>query len=413
MSKYKITAIIYVKDNLGDDIARAFTSTINALENQGLSLRNDIEIFIMMPENELTKHIAGMYELVYPQNCRIIFTDNDKLAIKKCIKQAEGDYITILGAGGLLSAGALKKVYDYFEFAKGNVDVVGVRIISNNKMFDNYNKNFAGKNMNIHFMEMYNRYPCVLDGLFFKANIAREKAKKQDELEFNAETFIAEILIRRNTLGCVASTSVKINISEIGVVTADLFEENIKIILQQLSKMFDEYMFVPDYVQYNAVSMIVRMLNNSEDIMSEYDHPDYDYSEMWNTFSATMKYIDDRIIMALLTTRFNKLFLMYFKYERFCGVDKYYNDIKMFYKVPTYMLSTFPARFELLSISNGKLTAEGIMHFPVCVDVENTKIMADINGKPVDIEMVERYSDRYYYEKPYLYEKGFKLEVPL
>jgi len=385
---------------------------MNSLESQGMPLKNEVELFLLLPENELSKYIKSMYTIVYPQNCTVIYTDACARSAAKCIEKAAGNYVTLLGAGDIYSDNALRKVYDYFEFAKGNVDVAGVKVVSGDKKYENYNKNFSSGNTNLHLLEKYSAHPPALDGLFIKSNLAKEKIKRQSG-GLDPEVFVMDVICRKNTLGCVGAATIKISREMAEAVTVEHFGEIVLKSLRMLREEYEAKGFVYDYLQDSVARRMVRAFNDSEEIMDAYHHPAYDYSEVWKDFSALMKYIDDRIILALSTTRFHRMFMLYHKYERYCGFDQYFNDAVMCYACPTYKLSSFPARFDLLGICDGRLIMEGLMHFPACIDMDNLKIIADINGERHEIEMVERCTDRYIFEKTYLYERGFKIDLPL
>ncbi|MBD5383712.1 MAG: hypothetical protein HDR72_01765 [Ruminococcaceae bacterium] len=411
MNKYKFSLIIDA--GRCENTACAVTSTINNIESQGISFKNDVQVFLIMPRNELTEHICEMYKIIYPRNCKTIFSIDSGKTIAECIKDAAGSYLCIIEAGSVFSANALKEAYDYFEFAKGNIDVVGMQVILDDKAYKIYNNNFKKSKRNIHLLQDVKAAPCDLNGLFIKSSVAKDKLRDKDIL--NTDAFLLEVISRRNTLGVLESAfSIRIAPQKERVIAVSEFKDIISEMLLNAEKMFGSRGFIPLYAQYFFAVKTVDLLNLSEDIMGVYHHPQYDNSDMWSVFGQLMKYIDDKIIMSLTTTRFNKIFLLTNKYGRFCDFDKYSDDIFLNYEnTNTYALSSFPARIELMSISDGCLVIEGLLHLPCCLDMGDLKIKANINGKLTELEQVERYSDRYYYEKTFLYEKGFKLVLPL
>lgn len=416
MKKYKICVVISAENVNSNKIAGNIFKTISSLEDQGMSVKNDMQIFMLLPENENSRNIGEIFTRMFPANytVNVIYGIDNSSNIKKCISSFNADYITFIGAGDVFSKKALKKVYNYFEFAKGNVDVVGVKILNKDKLFADYNKSFVKTAYNLHFPEKKTSHPCIINGLFIKSAVAKDKIKLQEQ-HYSTDVFMIDVLNRRNILGVMDnSVSITLDNENIPVYSMRMFEENLDELLEMLNRIYDNQGFIPSYIQNFTAVKILRILNNSEKIMEIYHPPVYDYSYVWNKLSQVLKYVDDSIIMQKLTTRFNKLFLLSVKYESFCSFDKFLDDVVMFYKnTSTYKLSTFPVRVELVSIKNGRLIIEGICHYPACIDVEKLKINASINGRMIEAKQVKRYTDRYFYEKPYLFEKGFRLDIPL
>lgn len=416
MKKYKICVVISAEDLDSHRIAGSIFKTISSLEDQGMSVKNDMQIFMLLSENDNSKNIGEIFTRMFPANytVNVIYDMDYNRSIKKCIGSFNADYITFIHAGDVFSKKALKKVYSYFEFAKGNVDVVGVKILNKDKLFADYNKSFVKTAYNLHFPEKKTNHPCIINGLFIKSAVAKDKIKLQEQ-HFSTDVFMIDVLNRRNILGVMDnSVSITLDNESIPVYSMHMFEENLNEFLEMLNRIYDNQGFIPSYIQNFTAVKILRILNNSEKIMEVYQPPVYDYSDVWNKLSQVLKYVDDNIIMQKLTTRFNKLFLLSVKYESFCSFDKFLDDVVMFYKnTSTYKLSTFPARIELVCIKDGHLIVEGICHYPACIDVEKLKIKASINGRIIEAKQVKRYTDRYFYEKPYLFEKGFKLDIPL
>lgn len=416
MNKFHLQIIINGKDILKkNNVLNAVVDTIKSIEDQSNDWRNKYLFNLILPDEKITRLIGELYSTILPKSCTIIFTNDCQSELCNCIKKSKATYVAVVNAGDVFSSGAFKKIYDYFESAKGNIDIVGLKLNGKSSANDLYNTNFTSSApRNLHFLTSYTKPPCSINGLFIKTNVAKEKAALQTK-GFNEENFLVDVLIRRKTMGLMEpSVNIKTNEEEPEMVTADAFEKKLNELYNKLVKVAEQESFIPYFIQNIAVHIIMNMYNNSQDIMGEYQHKDYDFSDMWFKFSKTMKYIDDKVILDFSTTRYNKLFLLKEKYGRFCDYDVKFNDLQMFYaNTATYAVSSLHTRIQLMSIEDGKLVIEGINLIPSCINMNEFSIAAVINGKLTEIEQVERYSDGWFFDKPYTLRKGFKLELPL
>lgn len=410
MKKYKNCAVIYFKDSFDKN---AFFATAKSIANQTGKFSGGIFCYVILPEGLKGRFAEAAAEL--GNNFEYIYSSDPKEELRKCLMKSEGEYTVMAEIGDIFSEGAFSAAYECFDRVKGSCDIVGLLVNSEDSKYVNYSNGFkeeAGKIY--HLTEHYNRRPMDLNGLFIKSNVAAEKAARQKK-GFDEIRFLTDILSRRNVFAAAASSAfVTPKTVEIFGVTPDMFERKLDSLLEISNSVISANGFIPLYIQDIILCAVMECLNNSADTANAYHITHYDFNSMWDKLNMLLENIDSSVIMKLSTTRFNKLFLLKEKFGRYCGFDFYYNDMKMMYAVtPTYNLSAFPVMIDIIGIENGKLTVEGICHVPACIDLDAYSIKALVNGKITDTESVERYSDRFFYDKLYLKEAGFKLEIPL
>lgn len=411
MKKYKNCAVIYYKDSFDKN---AFYATAESIVNQTGNFSNNIFCYAIVPEkfkdepfDELTADHKNNFEYIY--------SSDPKDELRKRLMKSVSEYTVTAEIGDVFSEEAFSSAYECFENVKGSCDIVGLFVNDENKKYVNYNKGFGKEAGKIyHLAEHYNRRPADLKGLFIKSNVAAEKAARQKK-GFDEIRFLTDILSRRNVFATAApSACITPNTKEIFGVSPDVFESRLDSLNEISNGIISSNGFIPLYIQDIILCAVMECLNNSEDTANAYHISHYDFNSMWDKLHLLLENIDGSVIMKLSTTRFNKLFLLKEKYGKYCGFDFYYNDMKIMYAVtPTYNLSSFPVIIDLIDIDGGRLMIEGICHVPACIDIDAYSVKAFINGKPVDAQMIERYSDRFFYDKIYLKEAGFRLEIPL
>lgn len=410
MLKYKYHAVIYFGDLFDKN---ALFITLKSIAEQTGKIARSIFTTVIVPEAYKNSGIEEMtqnrkfFDFIYCNDC--------KEELRRCLIGRISEYVTVVRAGSVFSGNALDAAYDCFETVKGNCDVVGIRIETEEKLYNKYNSSFSDCGGKIfHLTEKYNFHPIGLDGLFIKSHLAAQKASCAEK-GFEETSFLADILSRRNVFAAADSTSYIVpNITDTAAVSPDIFEKTLDEINAIIARRASANRIVPYYLQSLFLHEILKCLNNAAETVNAYHIIHYDFNAMWDKLGLLLKSIDDKVIMEFSTTRFNKLFLLHQKYGKYCWIDLYYNDLRMMYgNTSTYNLSSFPVRFDLVEIKKGNLSIEGVCHVPSSINLDSYSIKALINGKLVGVEPVERYSDRYFYDKVYLCEAGFKLEIPL
>lgn len=412
MSK-KITVIIKTDSLMNkSDI----TKTIVSIENQSFSWRTFIKIILILPENDSAlKKLAEFYLETYKDNYEVHYSDFQDITICKILNCIDGDYVTIADAGDVFSSGAFKSAYNYIEKVKGNADIAGMLIQNVNEKYAFYNNAFKEYDYNVHLLQNSELFPKTMKGLFVKSNVIREKSSGMEK--YDETSLLINIFSRRNNM---AALSCENFISDSDIYRSDIhfsvndFSACIDKLISICSSLKQKNGFLYNYIQNMVLSDVMNIFNNSEDLMGQYHHPDYDYSEIWEKFSSLLSEIDDNIIMDFNTTRFNKIFFLSHKYKRPCNLDIFYDDFTIMYNnTAAYDFSSFPVRLELMEIENDSLIIEGISHVPACFEMSDFAANVMVNGKIIECEQVERLSDRYYFDRVYAYEKGFKAVIPL
>lgn len=410
MVNYKYHAVIYFGDSFDKNALR---TTANSIAEQTGSFANGIFTTVIVPKKFKGSGVEETAE--NNDSFKFIFADDCKDELRKCLTVPISEYVTITEAGSVFSEGAFSAVYDCFGKVKGNCDVVGVRVETEDNSYLKYNENFVeGAGKIFHLAERFNVHPVGLDGLFIKSNIAAEKAARMEK-GFDETRFLVDVLSRRNVFAAAdGAPCVTPNPTERAVVSPDIFERRLDEMNDISRRVLSANGVVPYYIQDIFLRTVLKCLNHSSEVAGAYHIPRYDFNAMWDKLRMLLKNVDDKIITELFTMRFNKLFLLREKYGRYCNVDLYYNDLRMMYgNTATYNLSSFPVRFDLIEINNGRLTVEGVCHVPASIDPDSYSIKAFVNGKLIDAESVKRYSDRFFYDRIYLREAGFRLDIPL
>lgn len=411
MVNYKYHAVIYFGGSFDKN---ALYITANSIAEQTGRSANGIFITVIVPERFKNSGIEDIAD-ADKERIKFIYAGDCKEELRKVLTAPISEYVTVAEAGDVFSEDAFSAVYDCFGKVKGNCDVVGIRVETEDKSYQKYNENFTeGAGKIFHLAERFNLHPVGLGGLFIKSNIASEKAARMEK-GFDETRFLVDVLSRRNVFAAADSAPCIIpGSANRTAVSPDMFEKKLDELNGISERAASANRVVPFYIQDIFLREVLKCLNNSMEVAAAYHIPHYDFNTMWDKLRMLLVNIDDKIIMELFTTRFNKLFLLREKYGGYCGVDLYYNDLRMMYgNTATYNLSSFPVRFDLIEINGGKLTVEGVCHVPSSVDLDSYEIKAYVNGKLTGAEAVERYSDRNFYDRIYLREAGFRLEIPL
>lgn len=410
MVKFRYNVVVYSENEFDKNKVLA---TLDSLQTQTGKYASGILCSVIMPIKAKYSNIEKA--TVKPKNLNIIYSDDSSDELRKCLTTANCEYVALVKAGDVFSQNAFSDVYACFDKVKGNCDAVGIRIESEEKQYLKYNSCFeflAGKVF--HLNEKYGVHPVNLNGLFIKCSVAISKVALQKK-GFDEYRFLIDVLGRRNVFAAADSASYIILCpKENAKKSPDMFERTLDELNEIARYELFSNEFLPLFVQDIFANAIVETLNYSEDVVNVYHITHYDFESMWDKLQILLNTIDNGVIMGLSTIRFMKLFLLKEKYGQFCRFDLLYKDLKMVYQnTTTYNLSAFPIRFDLISIDKGKLFIEGVCHIPSCINFEKYSVKALVNGKITDTAAVERYSDRYYYNKIYLKEAGFKLEIPL
>lgn len=410
MRKYINCAVIYFKNTFDKS---AFFATAESIVNQKGKFSKDIYCYAIVPEKfkdgsveELAADFGTDFEFIY--------SSDPREELRKRLIKPVSEYTVTAEIGDVFSEEAFSSACECFNKVKGSCDIVGLFVNGEDKKYVNYNNGFVNEAGKIyHLTEHYNRRPADLKGLFIKSGVAAQKASRQEK-GFDELRFLTDILSRRNVFAVSAPSAFIVpSTGEAFGVSPDMFENRLDSLNEISDGIISANGFLPHYVQDIILCAVTECLNNSADTANSYHIIHYDFNSVWDKLHLLLKNIDSEIIMKLSTTRFNKLFLLKEKYGSCCGFDVYYNDIKMLYGVtPTYKLSEFPAVLDLVSIDSGRLVIEGVCHVPACIDFDAYSVKALINGQLADAQMIERYSDRYFYDKVYLREAGFRLEIP-
>ncbi len=408
---YKFALIISCDNQPESSLKKALEATFSSLKCRKLNKMNGFQVFIVFPNTEKARALAESCTGFSLSNCEVAFADNISAEICNCISKASAQYITVLKAGDIYSENAFSAVYHYFADAEDATDTVGIRIENQNKIYNKYNEALSQKTINLS--EKCKAFPRNLSALFIKSDTAKKKAALHDNF-FDEQMFIMDVLENNKRFGAVASVYVKPLDAEKTVFTAQMFKNNLEKILDYVKNAYCRIGFIPSYMQNYIMAEIMKMLNHSENIMESFHPISCDYSEMWNTLSVLLQYVCDQIIYVYDTARFNKLFLLAIKHKHYCTVSETENGAVVAYNdVLLYNLSEFASKIELVSIKNRKLIIEGVCRYPSCIDHEKISVWTEINGIPAEAEQVKRYTDKYFYDKQYIYEKGFKAEIPL
>lgn len=413
MKTYKITAIVKMEDS---KIGTGVFDTIRSIERQTVSFRQNVRVLLLIKNDDPLTGIEPLYHELYPDNFKVVRCDSVSDRLRKVLSGifSGGGYVCIVNAGDVFSTDTFSTVYDYFENNKGTIDVVGIKI-RGNAGYKSYNENFKkDAQQNIHLSSDYKKHPQDLNGLFIKANVAREKAREQEN-GFSEKRFLADVMCRRKHIGYVKDTAYLATVGkQKQTFSMEEFADQIKIWKSVVKDCKRKNQYLPYFVQRLILIDMMSLLDQTEDLMGHYEHPDYDFRTEWNCFQELLSDMDDRIIMESSTARFKKLFLLHIKYRRNCEFDLFYRDARIMYgNTAAYLMSSLIARIELVDIKDGVLSVEGHFQVPAGIDMSVYKILALADDTFVDVKQVERYSDRYYYDRVYLYEKGFHLELPM
>ena len=409
--RHKIEVLIIMDD---ESVKTGVAGTINSIESQSMNFKQNIGITLFASGDSTSKSLISYYEQIYPYNVRSHFSDDINADVYDHLKVVDSDYLLFVKAGDICSLDLFKSAYESLETHKIIVDAAASRIRSGRKLFDDYIEGFPKTNTIIHLLTDYKKVPVTLDGLFVKTSVVKETLLIQEEGTFNELELLCDILSKRDLITTVPAES-KLNIPERYIPGIPMDDFMLK------SWEFDYLLeknrrngYIPYFIQEIIVSHIFRMFEEAEDIMDAYEKPDCDYSEEWEFISRILERIDDNIIIKKKTTRVKKLFIFELKYGRDSDTDLFWDDLRQMYgNTALYNISEYVTRIDIMEITAGKLIIEGYCFVPKGISIANFEIGVFINGEYVVAKQVERYTDRYYYDRVNLWEKGFKIEIPL
>lgn len=410
---YQFSFIISCGNTAENKLEEYLHATFSSIINQNFNVSGNICFFLLLPENETAVKAGERYSKKY-NHCKAVVSADIEQEIYKSLFRSPAQYTVVLNAGDVYSKNTLSEVSRCFKSAQDKADFACISVNSLSKIYKWYNLAVQSKSAVIHLSERKKSFPRTPSSCFIKTEAVRKNCRYTENEAFDMQAHMMNLFIRNSRFATAGSAAVTLRAEEKSVFTTEMFDSGLCKLSAHINRIYNDTGFIPAFVQNYIMAQIMKMLNQSEHIMGNYHQVQYDYSDMWNRLSHVLKAVCDQIIIGYETTRFNKLFLLAVKHKGFCRLKAEENDLAVYYNRNfTYKLSSFPAKIELVNIKNGKLVIEGVCHYPACIDLESIAVKAEINGRLTDIEQVKRYTDRYFYEKVYLYEKGFKMELPL
>ncbi len=410
---YQFSFIISCGNTAENKLEEYLHATFSSIINQNFNVSGNICFFLLLPENETAVKAGKRYSKKY-NHCKAVVSADIEQEIYKSLFRSPAQYTVVLNAGDVYSKNTLSEVSRCFKSVQDKVDFACISVNSLSKIYKWYNLAVQSKSAVIHLSERKKSFPRTPSSCFIKTEAVCKNCRYTENEAFDMQAHMMNLFIRNSRFATAGSAAVTLRAEEKSVFNAEMFDSGLCKLSAHINRIYNDTGFIPAFVQNYIMAQIMKMLNQSEHIMGNYHQVQYDYSDMWNRLSHVLKAVCDQIIIGYETTRFNKLFLLAVKHKGFCRLKAEENDLAVYYNRNfTYKLSSFPAKIELVNIKNGKLVIEGVCHYPACIDLESIAVKAEINGRLMDIEQVKRYTDRYFYEKVYLYEKGFKMELPL
>lgn len=408
-----IEAILIMED---ESVKSGVLSTMHSIETQSLNFKQNIKITLFANENSSAKQLVDYYRALYPENIRAYFDDDIQGRIYDHIGESDSEYMIFIKAGDSCSSDLFLSALQTIHTHSLMVDAVVSYIRSENKVFNDFCKKFEAGGPIIHLQIEYQRTPVTLDGVFIKTGVVKEKIKRQEEGTFNELELLCDILSARKMVATIPVPKAN------RLIVDDRSGENNPMEKFMLGAFGFDYLleknrvngYIPYFIQWIIAEHLFVMFEKSEDLMDMYDPPEYDFSEEWSFTSELLRRIDDPVLLGIETTRVKKLFIMELKYGRDSDADLFWDDLRQMYaNTPLYKISEYVTRIDLMGIDKGILTIEGYCFVPKGIPTDFFEIGAFINSEYFPAEQVERLTDRYYYDRVNLWEKGFKLEIPL
>lgn len=126
MSGYRFSVIIPVYN-----VEAYLEETLESVINQDIGFKENIQIILVndgSPDN--SGEICERYRDMYPDNIKYIVKENGGVSSARNmgLEHAEGEYINFLDSDDKWSLTTFRKVYDFFEEHKQEIDLVSVRI---------------------------------------------------------------------------------------------------------------------------------------------------------------------------------------------------------------------------------------------------------------------------------------------
>ena len=422
MSEYKykfsiVTAVYNVELFVAETIESIIAQDIG-FENVQLILVDDGS-----PDN--SGAICDEYAAKYPDNIVVIHKENGGVSSARNmgLERVEGKYVNFIDSDDLFPEDTLSKVWNFFEDHYEETDVVSIPL----RFFDGYrgrhplNYKFSGPARVVDLKEEINYIQLSIASSFVKKEAIKDH-RFDSRLAFAEDAKVLQfILLEKQTLGILPTTRYMYRRRSVGAQSAIQSSTlNPKWYLVNM-KHFQEEVYnyalekcgeVPRFIQYTLMYDLQWRLKRPEipvDILTEEEIQEY-----LTAIKNMLKNIDDDIIMAQRNIfREHKAFALGLKYDKEPDAFELKNDmLYQFSNDAKFKLSKCRLNLEFVEVKNNVLELAGfvsIYNFPF----ENLEIVANVNGKTVNCEYVERDRTVIALEKEISKLYGFSVKIPL